>query len=513
MPKYITAVQETEDSILRPVVFEVARKVMEMTRISDKTQLFFPSNIQRIAQTGTTLTPADPKNPTNYSDSDQRIVIEVEENYRDEVLGTVAVNYPENRFFFADDVLGMYMKPIFVPTEITLNFKFRAIDPTAALRWRDGIRTQMELMLNQHNHQATFNYLVPMELIAIAKEVHRLRENVEGYGDTFERYLRDRLTVRASIVTTLIGTEPRWTVAEKARRITGWFDFEGQPEKGSFEDGTTGWTISFAYKFEFDKPVFCHVDYPLVVHQQVVKYVPKPPDTDDRHLFGGTNSALLMNWFESQNITDRQQPWPGYSIPSYDEFIPNTTVYPTRRIVTVLTATDPADPLSLFNLGQLPNLTWSSDVLDFLKAEATYVTKPYASLIDLSLYRNADLMEVGSFIMDAQLNIKFTNAQSRRDNYRVRCAIHENWRLVDPAALDRARDYGRALIELINLAFPWADQIGLLPELLGDNYVPKQSLDDLIDYANRYVMGNNPNFRVGMITVGTTSILSKREHA
>ncbi len=503
MPKVSLPVLETENNFVRPVVLEVARQFMAITGIPDSTIIYYPGDLERAAQPGTNMTE---RVQPNVTPSMQKLSIEVTEEYHEDHYGEVTAAYANEPLFFADNKLGVQIKPIYIGTEYTLAFKYRAKDVTTAKRWRDDMKTKMGLMREQNVHHASYSYGIPLPFIVVLHEVHRLRENVEGYGDTFEEYFNAHASKCVTKLTTQIGTGETLAVAETAREILGWYEFTGAPEKEEREGEGPTWTVSFEYKFRIHKPVECEIFYPPVVHQQPIKYIPQPLDVPERHIAKVSLAMYGQKSFEAQHEgkgLDRKTM--GYSIPRNDEFIPNMTLPNTMRIIEVLAGLDAADPQFLFNLNELGDVEFTPAIKRFLVTEAPFMTKMFRSLFCLSLYRNNDLVESGSLVVDADLNVRLKNPQSLRDVYRVRLDLFIDWSVIDPVAIVRGRHDGEALVEIIKTIDPSLP----IPDFLGDNYIPKKPIQDIIDQIVKQERGGSDSI-YQFNTVGTFLIVAHR---
>lgn len=486
MPKLVLPVPETLESVTRPVVLDITRQIFKITRIPKETRIYYPGDLEKDRQPGTSMRDDELFNTFGTS---PKITVDVDETYESDRILSTAVYQPENLFIFRDDRLDTYIKPAYVSTELSINFRFRSIDKVSAIKWRDDIRTHVSMMRDENLHDLTYHYLIPKEYIAILEEIHRLRELVAGYGEDFDTFLKANLTQRASLLTNLSGAHQEWGISERQMRIVGWFDFEGAPELGQREGEDDSWTISFAYKFKFDKPVECVLQYPLVVHNQLLssKYRPTEPAYQVEHYKRSyALSAQSFAAFERTRDTMRVASLPGIAVPSFDEFIPNSVVPQTLRVFTILTTIDEAEPRLLFNLTDIGR-QWQldDDVLEYLRQERATLSTAYKGVYGLQLYRNTDLMPDGSLTVDADLNVRMTSDPHLRNCYHVRLSIVTDLTLVDPGALTRLREHGPVLIKTIDAIDPSVlGQIGPV-SMLGNGYVTRDYLNLAVDEINR----------------------------
>lgn len=486
MPKLVLPLQDTPESVTRPIIFDITRQLFKITGISSDTRIFYPGYMERDRQPGSTVRDSE---VINTFGAGQKITIDVEENYEQDRILSSAVLRPENLFIFRDDRIETSIKPAYSSTEITINFRHRAIDRISALRWRDDIKTRISMMRDEHLHDLTYHYLIPAEFMIIMREIHRLRENVAGYGQDFETFFRENLTQRASLLSNFSGTHQEWGISEKQMRVIGWFEFEGAPEQGSREDEDDTWTIAFSYKFRYDKPIACVMQYPLVIHNQLLSSRYRPTESAyqvEHHLRSYSHSARNFAVFEKTRETAALSMQPGVSIPEFDEFIPASVLASTKRILTTLVTVDPADPRLLLNLNDLGK-TWSLNpvILELLKQEHADLGTDYGTIFGLQLYRGIDRLPSGTLSVDADLNVRSTIDLSLRQYYHVRLSLLTDMSALPQHVWDRLRENGPALSIILAAVNPNVSTLLPAPNLLGGKYMPRDYLSKAIDIIDR----------------------------
>jgi len=455
MPNIVLPIEDIQDSIERPVIFDIIRQVMEITRISHETKINFLGDEGKAAQKNSTITKdLLTENTWNY---DERVTIEVDEDYsRDRLINTY-IQQPETAFIFEDKDLPVFIKPVYSKSEVKITIKYKTRDKNQANRWRNDIRTRTAMMRDINLHEINYHYHLQEEFIYILKEIHRLRENVAGYGDEWDDYFIDRLTNKASVVTNVSGQQAIWAVSEKQIRVQGYFDFEGAPEKGDKEGEHDNWGMGVVYTFNYDKPIECNMYYPLMIHNQLVS--DKFRDTVMPYKLENQNRAYTLSGrafaeFESDNVVLSTYSNDGICIPSFDDFMPNFVLPSTIRVFTALSSITENDRKSLFNLHDLGDFSLSPVILDFLtKSEYPYLGKDYQSIFSLSLYRETALASDGNLVVDSNLNVSSVNDLALRKSHRVRLGLVTDMTSLTMDALSRIRAnpaVAKVLIDAIN---------------------------------------------------------------
>lgn len=516
MPRITLPLPETYENVTRPVVYEITRQLLKHTGLPIDTPILFPDDSETTYQPGSTMTKQGLEN--NFG-ANARLFIEMEEEYDPDRIMSTAVDTPENLWYFWDEKLEIYMKPAYTHQQMTLNFKYRAPDKTAALKWRDDIRARVSRGRDVFLHTASYSHDIPEEFLHILRYLHELREKQGGYGQEYDAYFQEFVTPRATIKTNLAGKWQTWTVPETQQRIQGWFDFEGAPEKGSKEGELEAWTISFTYRFAYEKPFEAVMQYPLMIHNQILnkKYRQTTQDLPKhkRPEFmqqAYTSSVGAFHVFEKGSVLERVCKLEGVTIPEIDEWLPQDVLPGTLRAFTAMVAVNPEEPRYLASLDQLHNhYEIHPEVLKYLKDEATYATRLDQSVFQLSLYRSNYLQSQRDLVMDSNLVVRATYDLDIREQYHIRLGLVKDIRSLGSEVKRRFREHGKAALVILDAIDCSLKGKGLLPPLIGDDYIGEKDLDDALEEINRDVISSGNGQQYIFVTVGTFFIQSLKK--
>lgn len=453
MPNIRITVPNTKESVLRPVVLDIVRQLEWLTQIGTKTPITYPDEHETPYQPGSTID--DPEHAQGALHTNSRIAIEVDEDYDPANIYSTAVAQAEHRPIFMDDFIGVTMKPIYSPTNVKINFKYKAKSKTAAMRWRDDIRVRTSSMRDVNLHSVSYHYLIPEQMIDILKEVHKLREAQGGYGEDWANYMAGNSSTRITRIANMSGSQSSLGVAEKQARIVGYFDFEYAPEKGEKEGDEPTWTTTFTYSFRFDKPLEINLKYPTVIHNQVLslKYRPQSESFDeDQQWRSYSMSAEAFKEFEIQD--EHFNKIAGYrkiiAIPKFDEFLPEMQPSGTYGVFSALCQITNENKKELTNLRELVDVNLHPSILKFIdESEWSYMTKPYQSILNISLFRGFHLADSRAITMDQSLNISSVADLNIRVSNRIMMFIVDDISLLSADAIRRLRNYP----EVIGLLF------------------------------------------------------------
>lgn len=516
MPKLLLEVPDTEASTARPVTLEIIRQIMAATGIDKNTTILYPSEDGEQAQLGSRIGDDGEK---NKFPSTNKVIVDVEEEYVPERILSSAVYRPENNFVFLDQNLGVYIKPVYTSTSVTINFRYRTRDKVLARRWRDEIKNRFSMSRDVFVHDSQYHFLVPPEFIFILQEIHRLREAQAGYGDVFDDYFKNNATQRLTLLTNLSGSKDAWAISETQQRIQGWFNFEGVPESGNKENDTDAWTISFSYNFRYDKAVACVMQYPLMIHNQTLskkfRDTKQAPELEHKE-----RSYALSVWhlahFEKMSRIPQNPLTTGVGIPEIDDFIPAQVLPNTMRVVTALVKLTETDKRTLLDLKQLGKYTLNEVFMDFLQnSEAPYVTKPFASIINISVYRGVNIVPDRYVNMNNQGIVSVTEDLNLRDYHHVRLSLCTDLTSLSPAAIDRLRNNSAAFCAIMRCINPYLFEDGLITDALcRSGYITRDQFFRVVDYMERgnYAKGDRQDHQFN--TVMSLSVQADRlEHA
>lgn len=447
MPKLYLPVPEIEKSITRPVVLDIIRQVKEITGISDDTKEIFLGDARSALQPGSTVD-SDILDNTNISASRQ-LTIEVAESYSEGYLGTVAIAQTEQIPIFVDDNLGIVLKPIYTPRNFDITVRYRNPSKNQAKAWRDNIYMHVNHLRNINSHTATYHYSIPKAFMILLEELHRMRENVAGYGEDFDTYFHNNVTRRVTEATTLAGTAKEFVIPERQFRIQGTFNFTEAPEKEQMGGETSMWISEFTYQVTIDIPAGMHVNYPVMVHNQLLdeKFIPKEPEDDTKHDKAFARSLRAIHYFEVPYMTDRAKPREDMiRIPDFDDWRADNAPPGLYPVFSALCELLPDNKKLLLNLNELGDYAIDEELLEFFKqGEYRYMTLPYKSMFHLSYYRFKFLSTDKKTHLDSELNFTSTEDLSLRDNHRVVFSIVTDISSVDPACLKRMKRFPNVL--------------------------------------------------------------------
>ncbi len=481
MPSVNITVPETLETVSRPIIYTILNQVKEITRIPDTTPIIFLGDMDKNIQSSATL--EDTNRESKFS-SKSLLKIEVEEEVNEEYLVTTAISRLENPPIFYDKSIGVMARPIYSSSKVVISIKYRSTSKTEATRWYNDNRINISNMRDINLHSIPYHYTIPEVVMDLIADSYEMKQAINGDGMEFLPYLQTFLCNKATIVSSLDGANKQFAIADTQTRIVGMFGFDPLPSKPEKEDGIETWQCTFTYTFNYDKPVGLNVIFPVMIHNQLMpnKYIDYSIDPYKLDSVPKSFSLSLgsLNQFEIEEVGSRASPInPVLRLPKVDHFIPLSRVSGTAAIFYALTVLAVDDMKTLLNLTDLDYIVLDPDFIQFFKdVEYQYLTMPYQSFFNLSIYSNAAMINYEKLVCSPDLTVSYTDDLNLSYNNRIRFSVVTDVQLLNPKAMDRLYGYSPALfgkvIKVINDAlrnFPGIPDLG--PASLTEDYINK----------------------------------------
>lgn len=494
MPKVLHTNDGIRESVTRPVVFDITRQIQEWTGL-EQMNILFPGDTEAAIQPGSAISDEETFNRTA---AQALWRVNVREEHQTEKLMATAVHQMEHPEFFYDEKIGVFLRPVYSPTVLTLEFEYRSTDVNNARRWRDEIRTRVSTNRDVRTHVVNYHYLIPKEFIPLLTHIHALRETQAGYGEDLEKYLEDHFTQNVTKLATLAGTAERWAIAEQQGRIMGQFEFQELPDEPTKAGDNSAYRQAFSYRIYYDCPIATAADYPVLVHNQLIdtQYLMFQPK-DDIQTFESRSprSVTALGAFEVDRLA-RPTVRSGLRLPSFHEFYPKMVATNTLQVLSALVGIE--SPETSVNNRKIMSFTeidekWEfrSEFLNYLKLNHAYLPKYGESLVNIAVYDGDIPIDSSKFTVDEDLSVILNYDPDLRRTYYVRVSLFLDPTSLSPAAKDRSRNDAEGLTLIGAAMAPNLVKEGLLPRALGEsNYISRKDGEAFFKNIQRATMGH-----------------------
>jgi hypothetical protein len=488
VPRVILELPEVYESIARPVAMDITRTVGRIMHLPSETEILFAGNTGQALQAGATI---------NYAGAPAKLPsgsrIQVQMTEGTEETNILSENgFQENQpVCWHDRCLGARLRPIYSSVVMTLRFEVQSRNRTEAEKLRDEFRMRTAMGRQQLLHSVIYHYGIPVEQFQLLQDIYALREAVAGYGDTFDAWLRKHevrppnTLPRLTQISNMAGSGLSYVFGERQVSIQGTFDFHVAPEAPDKNDPTGMYTYPIEYRVRYDKPIGMSMDYPLVVHNQLLpdKYYGKksvggwiPDPYTQGTLYSDKTTEIFRKMILNYTLRNRRLIG-GVRYPAFDDWIPNAVPAHTSTIYAAMIAVDLTNPTAVCDLKQLEGVVIDGDIRQYMASCGSKMGQINNSAIHISLYQGNGWMGDGAISVSNDLIVTATQPLSARERYHLRIAVLNDLTLLPDQVRYNLRTQGKAcqkILQTLQETMPFANYV---PKLMGPrNVMP----DDLL---------------------------------
>ena len=497
-------IPDIEHSVLRPVVFDVVRQVMDWTRSKDKLPIAFPGEAEVVAQPNSTI---DQDQDEAKLPTDTKVFIEAELEYEEDRTTNMATHQDEHMPFFFDPALGVSLRPVYCPSVIKLTFKLREPDKNAARQWRDDMRARIARYRGERLHTVGYYYMIPPVYARLLVAVQERRELIAPYGDTVAKYLRDHFAREVTTRATLSGSEKRLVVNEHQGRVSGFFDFD-LPEKSQKDNESSAQALSFSYTVKLDIPIAVAADFPWLVHQQFLpsEFYVSPEDLrPEKVATRASKSMAAFRHFEA-DVRNRSEKETAIRIPAGNEYRPENPpshMMLTMAVLTTMANDETGNLLPMMNLGNFDaNFHYHQEWLDFIRGEREHITKYGASPLYLGVTVGDNFVHPELYELTEDLDVVFKGTPNFRAQYHVALYASTDPSMLDGDSYERFTDDPEGL---------WLFVMVVCPRLITNNALPqptngRYTVAEVKEIMEKVRMCNRSYSQAGLLNDGVISM-------
>lgn len=507
MTYLFTEIPEYYKTVSDPVCRQVIRSLAPMVGFDPEQRIYMAGHLEAIALANSDLD----NSPRDLSGNNpEGITIQLEEITHEDTLFTTAFHQDEHKPIFEDPALKIRIQPVYKRTKATVNFTARFMSKTQALRWRDSLSHRMHTGQRELFHEVGYLYLIPMTQLGLLHHLYTLRERRAGYGQSWKEYTKAHFTPRARKVTTLDEKTVAIGINERQSQIVGWWDFELEPEVEQNSEAGGKWALTFTYAYEYDRISGLFMNYPLMVHNQIVDdtFIPYHRIiTDERDGHYTSKSRYLLDHFNHQY--ENRATLAGVRIPEWDDWIPNR-LYPfTASVFVAMVAFEEDDLTYVCQLTELGDFTLDPRWITYLCRNPSQLFTFGASPLLLQVYCEGEPLNSDLFTIDLNLVVRAKEPLDIRKPYHVRLAVVTDLTKLTLKARQRLIEHGDIAKFLLETLYPGLEADGLMPPLLGGKYMPERKFLAAAEHING-VYGRQPGHyepharTVNFFTIGVT---------
>lgn len=445
MPTVSLTLEDTNRTILNEAYFKIIGDIVEATKIPHTAVVAVHKDIDyTLTDNKTNETGVEKKNLPSTA-SLRRISANITEEYNEDELTTTAVHQVNAFPIFEDRQIDVFVFPIYVKSDITIEFSYFTPSKTEANRIRDDIRIRLSQTRNIGIHDIQYDILLPDIVEEFIADVHTLKNRL--VPQSLEEYFREHSTKRMHLITDMANKEnAKIAIFEKQVRILGLFDFSSMPEKVDADNENSNYKVSFSYKLSFDVPRAIGIRYPVMICNKLLpaKYVQFIEDAkvnsieESKRNLSYTQSLHALSHFEAhrqlENRVDINYP---INVPAFDDFYLRQGHKGYVILASFLTEVDETDKKTLLNLKEIDPFYIPDTLVNYIaNGEHEFIKHPYMSFIYIGLHQEGALFDAFGEV-DQNLTIRSNNELSLFKPVRVTISIIVDITMLDKRALDR----------------------------------------------------------------------------
>lgn len=417
MPVVSLTLEENNRSVLSAAYYKIVQDIADAIKIPygalvvmhRDTEVTLTDNKTTVSQLSQSNLPSTVAN--------RRVQVTVTEDYNEDELTTTAVHQPSPYPVFLDPDIGVSVYPVYVKSDITVEFTYISPSKIEANRIRDDIRLRLSQMRNINIHEVEYSIFIPSVVEDFIGDVYDLKSRL--VPQSLEEYFHEHATKRIYPVTDMGNAEnTKLAIHERQVRIVGIYDFNSVPEKVSVDQDNNTHRVSFSYKFSMDVPRAMVMRYPVLICNRPLpaKYLQFIEDhkvqskEEYKKEQGYLSSTHALSHFEAhRQLEDRVDIKLPINIPLFDDFPKRQGHKGYGIVVSFLTQIDESDCKSLLNLRDIDPYYIPEHLLTYIQSvERNRITKPYQSFMYLGLHQEDRHFDNSVLAIDVDLNVRST---------------------------------------------------------------------------------------------------------
>lgn len=427
MPQFSYPIPDVYDAITRPVNVAVIKQIIAISGMDENTFIEYAGMNEGIATYKSLLN--QEMMPSGRFANFEKVQVTVEEKIdEDYYLSSTYFDKADSKTVWKDSDIGIMLRPFYEKVKVTINFKYRAIDQGQMRNWQSGLKRRIKMDWLDQSLQAKYNVIIDPVLMAFFREFHRMSQAVAPTNEEFDAWMDKRFLQAHSTLTTMNGSHPQMVLEETQLDVVGWFDFTEIPREQK-SDGQTAFETDFTYQFQYERPTEFGLNYPLVIHNQMMRkqYRPDFQVYDPVNLRGyaarsvSAYHTILRNMgnFDLKSRNGRIVPW-------FDDWWQPRVPANTTNLLQTLVKVDPNDPTLVVDLKDISSWKYSEGLWQCIVDNYADLTIPGRCVLLLSLYRNNDMIDYGELYVDDQYCVRTRVPMLLDKMYHLRFGLFDN---------------------------------------------------------------------------------------
>ena len=324
---------------------------------------------------------------------------------------------------FHDERLGIRMNVGYIQTRVTLSFTFKSGTWESMQTYEGSFARLLQSSRTLVLHELEYYVLPELQQCELLRTLYDLKEKRGGIGDTFDEWMdKNTKTGAYRTLTNRKGNGAVMAFKERQRQIILMLMETQLTDAQKKERGASAET-QFEVQFYYDAPYYTTIEYPLMVHNQVVpgKWFVGPrvhhANRDHEVTFDKLQDGLQHVISEDQAVSTFTSQ-EGLRYPSWDSWKVSASHYNNMKAATILIQLPEklpeADKLTNYTL-LLPCSAIESNVMKFghgtkryMKDNRKLMFSTTHSPVVYQLYQGNERVDMENCYLDEKLDL-YTN--------------------------------------------------------------------------------------------------------
>ena len=382
------------------------------------------------------------------SPRNEHIIVTHEESMVDGSDLSLSYIRPDYQVIYEDLDIHASIMPMYLKRKMNMTFKYVAKSRSLVNKLVNNLRLLTASDGMYITHTLLYHYTLPNFCFRLINDINTKKNATLATPIDIETYINTTFPT-VTTVNSPDGDSLKSDVAIRDAQtgVLGYISTNLGDIKKEEVSEESAWSIEFSYEFEFESVVQLSSRYPIMVYNQlldpVLRDVTKTPmmpykgkyTIGTQGLIDITNSGMYDYLTVEDNktyITIPQED--GYVLPRPDPY--------TARILSIVMSVDTVNPHTLFNIADIPHVTFKPAILDFWRTgEYAYISNIYDSMFHIALYTDGVRDPNNYIIMDANLNLTTFLPMVPTSVYRVVFSTVTDLNILKRGSIDRTNTY------------------------------------------------------------------------
>jgi len=308
-----------------------------------------------------------------------------------------------NNPIMLDKPIMFGVEPLDINTQYKVKFKLHAKSRVYLQRILNTLKsTMISSGVNKLDVKTNYYYTIPKELLGLLKNIYKLKTgNDTGYYSYIEN-----ITIKPIDYLNSKSGDYQIPIYREEQEVIGFVDTETY-DINRIERSENGWSLEFELTIEANIPRMLKVQYPLLVHNQMLDKIYYPPQdkwilVDPRGLLSAIDQYFMLNNI-NRTLTNNVH----RSIISYPTFDQIEYIVPTKpgmiRLLSMLVVIDKDNPDIIFSINDLRSILYNKFIPDYLEKTVNDPFTPYKDIFHIELFENRVIVDKDLYLDDNKI--------------------------------------------------------------------------------------------------------------